>query len=77
MKAGQINHKSRWIKFLKENKDEKALIEMMDPNQYGSSAHELFEDLMDGIREYHKQFKTQIKQHFKSASFRMVAETTQ
>jgi hypothetical protein len=46
MRTGQINHKTRWGKFVRENKDEKALVEMMDPNQQGSSAHELFEDLM-------------------------------
>jgi len=76
MKSGHINHKTRWLKFVKDNKDEKALIEMMDPNQYGSSPHELFEDLMEGIREYHRHFKTQIKQHFKSIEFQIASETT-
>lgn len=77
MRTGQINHKTRWGKFVRENKDEKALVEMMDPNQQGSSAHELFEDLMEGIREYHKTFKSQIKHHFKQSGFRMSADTSQ
>lgn len=48
---------------------------MMDPDQKGSSAHELFEDLMEGIRQYHKEFKVTIKNYFKTIGFKINADT--
>jgi len=43
----------------------------MDPQQQGSSAHEIFEHFMYGIRENHKPLKTEIKSRFKKIGFKM------
>lgn len=77
MKEGGIDHKTRWAMFVRNNRHESALIEMMDPDQKGSSAHELFEDLMEGIRANHKSFKSLIKNHFKSTGYKITADVTQ
>ncbi len=49
---------------------------MMDTNQPGSSAHEIFEHFMYEVREKHKIIKGLIKHHFKKISFKMTEETS-
>lgn len=49
---------------------------MMDPNQPGTSAHELFEHFMQEVREKHKLLKGLIKHHFKKIGFKMTEETS-
>lgn len=36
---GQINYKTKWRAFIKEFKDDERLLNMMDPEHKGSSAH--------------------------------------
>lgn len=77
LKEGTIDHKTRWTGFVKSNRNESSLLEMMDPDQKGSSAHELFEDLMEGIRSNHKTFKSLIKNHFKNIGFKITGDIKQ
>lgn len=67
----QINYKTKWRAFIKQFKDDERLLNMMDPEHKGSSAHEIFQNLMEGIRRNHKAFKSEIKNHFKKNNFRM------
>lgn len=39
---GDINYKAKWRAFVKEFKDDVRLLNMMDPEHKGSSAHEIF-----------------------------------
>lgn len=48
---------------------------MMDPQQQGSTAHEIFENFMFEVRNNHKILKGEIKQHFKKKQFKMTEET--
>lgn len=48
---------------------------MMDPEHKGSTAHEIFQNFMDGIKRNHKLFKSEIKSHFKKINFRMTEQT--
>ena len=77
LRDGKIDHKTRWAGFVKSNLEDSAMVEMMDPDQKGSSAHELFEDLMEGIRDNHKALKGEIKQHFKTEGFKISPDTSQ
>ena len=36
---GEVNYKTKWRIFVKEFKDDQNLLNMMDPQQQGSSAH--------------------------------------
>ena len=49
---------------------------MMDSSQPGTSAHEIFEHLMEQLRENHKTIKTLLKHHFKKIGFKMTENTT-
>lgn len=40
--SGEINYKIKWRAFVKEFKDDDRLVNMMDPEYKGSSAHEIF-----------------------------------
>jgi hypothetical protein len=46
---GSISYKTHWKNFVNQFKEDKNLINMMDPQQ-GSSAHEIFENFMLDIR---------------------------
>ena len=48
---------------------------MMDPTQQGTSAHEIFEHLMEELREKHKLIKSLIKHYFKKVQFKMTEST--
>lgn len=39
---GELSYKTKWRSFIKENKDDVRLLNMMDPEHKGSSAHEIF-----------------------------------
>ncbi len=75
MLSGDIGYKTKWRQFVTENKDDKNLLNMMDPQQQGSTAHEIFENFMFEIRNNHKTLKNDIKQHFKKKQFKMTDET--
>lgn len=48
---------------------------MFDPTQMGSSAHEIFENFMEEVREKHKLIKNLIKNQFKKLGFKMTDST--
>lgn len=39
---GGLGYKAKWRQFVNENKDDKNLLNMMDPQQQGSTAQEIF-----------------------------------
>ena len=47
---GDISYKTKWRNFVKDFREEQSIINMMDPHQQGSSAHEIFEHFMHSIR---------------------------
>lgn len=40
--SGEIGYKTKWKDFLLDNRGEKELLAMLDSNQPGTSAHEIF-----------------------------------
>lgn len=56
--SGNLTYKSKWKSFIADHKDDKNLLNMMDPEQKGSTAHEIFENFLEDIRENHKLIKT-------------------
>jgi hypothetical protein len=71
-----LPYKSKWKEFVFDFRADIRLINMMDPNQPGSSAHEIYEHFMHEVREKHKVIKGLIKHHFKRVNFKMVEETS-
>jgi ferritin len=69
--AGELTHKTKWKDFLIENRADVRLLNMMDPSQPGTSAHELFEHFMGELGEKHKVIKGLIKHQFKKVGFKM------
>ncbi len=71
LSSGEINYKIKWRNFVRDYKDDPILLAMMDPQQPGTSAHEIFEHVLDQIRSNHKEIKSEIKHHFKKKAFKM------
>ncbi|EGR31934.1 hypothetical protein IMG5_099620 [Ichthyophthirius multifiliis] len=71
---GEIDHKTKWKKFVQQIKDEPAFLNMLA--QSGSSPHELFEDQQDILIENHRDMKSEIKQYIKQTEMKVVADIT-
>lgn len=69
--SGELTYKSKWKDFLLEFRYDQRLLNMFDPSQPGTSAHEMFEHFMYEVREKHKLIKGSIKHHFKKIGFKM------